>query len=68
MAKNLIPVIADCLGVRIGEKFKLKYDGHIIKNLEKEKIYRFTDTELEEQDYRDNLMWNGAHHTLELLV
>lgn len=70
MSKNLIPVITDCLGVRIGEEFKLKYNGndYILKNCEKEKIYRFTETELEEQDYYDNNMWHGATFALDNIV
>ena len=72
MAKNLIPIIAEKLGVEIGEEFKLKYNrngnDYIVKNCEKEKIYRFTETELEEQDYYNNDMWNGATFGLDNIV
>ena len=44
MAKNLIPVIADCLGVRIGENFKIVNRSNF--------TYQFTEKELIEFDDR----------------
>lgn len=69
MAKNLIPIIAKELGVEIGEEFKLKYnDNSVLKNCEKERIFRFTDAKLEEQDYYRDDVWNGAYAVVDLLV
>ena len=72
MAKNLIPIIINELGVEIGEEFKLKYNRNgndcILKNCEKEKIYRFTETELEEQDYYNNDIWHRNVFALDNIV
>lgn len=72
MAKNLIPIIINELGVEIGEEFKLKYNRNgndcILKNCDKEKIYRFTETELEEQDYYNNDIWHRNVFALDNIV
>lgn len=47
MTNNLIPVIADCLGVRIGEKFKIVNRDKYTYYFTEDKLYEIDDTQPE---------------------
>lgn len=47
MANNLIPVIADCLGVRIGENFKIVNRSNYTYQFTEKELIEFDDTEPE---------------------
>lgn len=60
MSKNLIPIIADCLGVRIGEEFSINGEGR----------FRFSETQLESYGFyllrweRSDLSFNKLYEAI----